>query len=255
MIFFIIATLLLSFSSAADIVIAGDSWGTYGSGPFKAMLHRHQSRHSVENIAVKGSTSKQWSEGDYLRNLKISLKKGGRPVKILWLTLMGNDAKNSLPKCAVWGGGSTYCVNKVISEAEPHINTILRTIRDISPSTRVVAFGYDLPGFGNDNGKCSMAPNVLLPYCWGDVTCFNNHILKLQDAWSTFSLTHTNLDTINLLGSIQVASGDRNASVGRPNLSEYSSANFMLSNCIHPNEKGFHVIFENFWNLYLSKKL
>eukprot|EP01060_Flectonema_neradi_P031621 TRINITY_DN484_c0_g1_i1.p1 TRINITY_DN484_c0_g1~~TRINITY_DN484_c0_g1_i1.p1 ORF type:complete len:256 (+),score=43.20 TRINITY_DN484_c0_g1_i1:45-812(+) len=246
---------LVTMVSAADIVIAGDSWGTYGAEPFKAMLRRNQRRHTVENIAVKGSTSKQWAEGDYLRNLRRSLSRGGRPVKIVWLTLMGNDAKNQLPGCAAWGGGSDYCVRQVIDNSVPHIELILKTVRDISPTTRVIAFGYDLPGFGSDNGRCRLAPNVLLPFCWGDTTCFNTHILKLQDSWKTLTESHPNLDTVNLLGSIQAASGDTSAAVGSPNLSQYSPAEYMLHNCIHPNEKGFFVIFENLWGMYLSKHL
>jgi len=52
---FILAITLISLSNAADIVVFGDSWGTYGRAAFADVMGKHGL--SVDNVAVGGTTA------------------------------------------------------------------------------------------------------------------------------------------------------------------------------------------------------
>ena len=60
---------------------------------------------------------------------------------------------------------------------------------------------------------------------------------------------------LDLLGTLQSYGNVSNASLGNPNLDDWSPKELMMENCIHPNEKGFPQIMNNLWNLYFSKQV
>eukprot|EP01060_Flectonema_neradi_P015820 TRINITY_DN22468_c0_g1_i1.p1 TRINITY_DN22468_c0_g1~~TRINITY_DN22468_c0_g1_i1.p1 ORF type:complete len:255 (+),score=75.15 TRINITY_DN22468_c0_g1_i1:64-828(+) len=239
-------------SHASDIVIAGDSWGTEGRKAFLQMLKDHKSNLTVDDIAVSGSTTSNWVDNRYTEKLEKAVKQDD--VKVVWLTLMGNDAKNELPVCGAEGEKPAKCVERVVNKVTPNMQKILDTIHTSNPKTRVVGFGYDVMGFGIDNGACHLLPGIMFPSC-GDknATCFNENFLALQTVWNGLGQRNEFVDVLDLAGSIQAGAGDKNASCGHPDLSEWSPAKYMQSNCIHPNDAGFGFIFSNMWDLYLHK--
>ena len=61
--------------------------------------------------------------------------------------------------------------------------------------------------------------------------------------------------TVDLLGSLQAYGNVSGASIGNPNLDQWSPHDLMMENCIHPNDNGFPVIMNNLWDLYFSKQI
>eukprot|EP01059_Diplonema_ambulator_P011602 TRINITY_DN215_c0_g1_i1.p1 TRINITY_DN215_c0_g1~~TRINITY_DN215_c0_g1_i1.p1 ORF type:complete len:257 (+),score=94.13 TRINITY_DN215_c0_g1_i1:49-819(+) len=236
---------------AEDVVIAGDSWGTEGHKAFLQMLKEKGSQLTVEDIAVSGSTTEDWVKGRYMDDLKKAVAKPD--TQVVWLTLMGNDAKNRLPGCAAEGGSSDHCTQKIVEYVTPRMDTILAAINTTNPNVRVVGFGYDILGCGKGNGVCDLVPHALYPHCEGNITCFNLQFENLQYVWDNLSKTHSYVDSVNLLGSIQAGGGDPNATVGHPDLAKFSPNDLMQINCIHPNDKGFSFVFNNLWDLYLHQ--
>eukprot|EP01064_Diplonema_japonicum_P036817 TRINITY_DN842_c0_g1_i1.p2 TRINITY_DN842_c0_g1~~TRINITY_DN842_c0_g1_i1.p2 ORF type:complete len:257 (+),score=71.96 TRINITY_DN842_c0_g1_i1:76-846(+) len=245
------AALLVATCKAEDVVIIGDSWGTEGHKAFLDMLKEKGSQLTVEDIAVSGATTKDWIGERYMDRLKKAVSKPD--TQVVWLTLMGNDAKNKLPGCALEGGSTTHCTQKMVEYVTPNMNKILQAINETNPKVRVVGFGYDILGCGVGNGICDLVPHALYPHCNGNITCFNTEFLALQGVWENLQKTHTYVDAVNLLGSIQAGAGDPNASLGHPDLAKFSPNQDMQLNCIHPNNKGFAFIFNNLWNLYLHQ--
>eukprot|EP01060_Flectonema_neradi_P031622 TRINITY_DN484_c0_g2_i1.p1 TRINITY_DN484_c0_g2~~TRINITY_DN484_c0_g2_i1.p1 ORF type:complete len:256 (+),score=58.61 TRINITY_DN484_c0_g2_i1:63-830(+) len=243
----------LAACNAANIVIAGDSWGTYGKEPFLDMLKRHNSSLTVDNIAVGGTTTDNWLKGRDRERFEKAVNESD--VKVVWLTLMGNDAQAFLPGCADKGGSTDQCSDELVAMVTKNMQDILNYVKNhTNPSTKVVGFGYDIMGFGDDNGLlCRHFPGILFPHCDKDIPCFNVHFERLQGVWKTLSEKNEFVNEINLLGSIQAGAGDPAASIGHPDINKYSPGAYMRDNCIHPNDKGFEFVFDNFWNLYLSK--
>ena len=239
--------------NAADIVIAGDSWGTYGREPFMDMLRRHNSSLTVDNIAVAGSTTDSWLKDKDKDRFEKAVNE--TDVKVVWLTLMGNDAQVFLPSCADKGGSTEECANQLVTMVTKNMEAILGYVKNHTNSkTKVVGFGYDIMGFGDDNGVlCRHFPRILFPHCNNDVACFNIHFERLQGVWEHLSTKYEFVNSINLLGSIQAGAGDPAASPGRPDINKYSPGAYMRDNCIHPTDKGFEFVFNNFWDFYLSK--
>eukprot|EP01061_Rhynchopus_euleeides_P016915 TRINITY_DN2825_c0_g2_i1.p1 TRINITY_DN2825_c0_g2~~TRINITY_DN2825_c0_g2_i1.p1 ORF type:complete len:276 (+),score=114.20 TRINITY_DN2825_c0_g2_i1:61-828(+) len=245
--------LLMAAACAADrMVLMGDSWGTEGKKAFYDMLLAKNSNIDAQDICVAGSTAKQWAKEKSLQKAAIAALNQS-DVEVVWLTLMGNDIKNELPVCALTGGSTDHCIAKVVADVTPNMEFLFNFIHTYAPKARIVGFGYDIMGFGKDNGVCHDLPTVLLPHCLGNTTCFNSHFLTIQGVWDDLAPQYSYVDKLNMLGSIQAASGDTNATLGSPDLTTYSPAGYYESNCIHPNHKGFTVIFDIMYDMYLKQ--
>lgn len=255
--------------AGAEVVVAGDSWGTFGAKPFEAMFTKHGANVSIYNMAAGGTTSDDWSHGAILDALakSVSLPE----TKYIWFTFGGNDAIEHLPFCALetdplTGKGKTIdqCTDELMVNSTRGIKKILERVKAANPKVRVVGFGYDIMGLGKLPACPLIAPEIM-PQCKdkvahpeGFVHCFNQQFLKIQGVWDTMATTEAGLgivDRVNLLGTLQAHNGDAKASIGHPDLDKWGPSNLYQINCIHPSEdKGFPIVFDKFWDLYWSKK-
>eukprot|EP00940_MAST-03C_sp_MAST-3C-sp2_P001223 g1223.t1 len=256
-------------ASGADVIVGGDSWGTFGAKPFADMFTKHGSNVTVYNMAAGGTTSDDWSHGPILEALREAVAKPS--TRRVWLSFGGNDAIEHLPFCALQIDPSTgrnktidVCTDELIEKVKLSVGKILSTIKDANPHIRVVGFGYDIMGLGKLPICPFVAPEIM-PQCWnatahpeGHVTCFNRQFLKIQSVWTDFATTDAGLgivDAVSLLGTLQAYGGDSKASTGKPDLSRWGISKLWQVNCIHPTEDvGFPVIFDKFWDLYWSKQ-
>ena len=154
----------------------------------------------------------------------------------------------------------------MITKASKWITTILDGIHEANPNAQVVGFGYDIM-FGGLG--CEVITKDVFPQCWNKtqtpenpIRCFNTQFIKIQKVWETFAAARPYVHALNLLGTSQVAGGNKKAAVGKPDLDKFGPAKYWPDTlaCIHPSteggdESGAMVIMKEFYNQYWSKAL
>eukprot|EP00756_Hemistasia_phaeocysticola_P031044 Hpha_TRINITY_DN16328_c2_g1::TRINITY_DN16328_c2_g1_i2::g.61594::m.61594 len=258
--FALAALMLAGGASAANIVVAGDSWGSEGKAEMQDMLKAHSPNTTLQSVAVSGSTAAQWSGGKYLKNLQGALKADTTHV---WLTIGGNDAIDGpLGTCqSKQKKSAAECTSEMLVSIKGNITAIIDAIHTEAPKVRVLGFGYDLMGM-DKLPICPLMSKELFPACKnapeGFTTCWNTQFIRIQAMWEDLSKQYAFVDTVSMLGTLQAASGDAKAATGSPDLSKFSPNSLMQINCIHPTRGksgGFDIVFEKQWDLYWSKQL
>jgi|TARA_B110000208_G_C11657980_1_gene390527 lysophospholipase L1-like esterase len=241
---------------AADIIIFGDSWASEGAAPFAKMLKDKGSALTSFGVGVSGTTAADWAkQPNAMRDAVRS--HGGDAVKYVWLTICGNDAKDTLPLCLE---GKDKCIAKVVAQCTADALKFVAPALAAYPNLRVVQFGYDILGFGK-NLVCEALAVALIPGCAGNTTCFNSEFIKLQSdyvdkfAAALPSGLGSRFDAVRLLGTLQASEHVGAASIGRPDLAKFSPNDLMQENCIHPTtQKGFGVVFDALYDLYFANR-
>jgi hypothetical protein len=175
---------------------------------------------------------------------------------------MGNDAIAVCPGCAAKGKTATECGNEFIAEMKGYMTTIIDGIHEANPNAKIVGFGYDIM-FGGLG--CESVTKDVFPQCYNNKTesnptrCFNTEFTKLQTLWETLASTRPYVTAINILGTTQVAGGDKKAAVGKPDLDEFGPAKYWPLSlvCIHPGTaggdgSGAMLIMKEFYKQYWS---
>ena len=253
-----------SSSTGTRILIIGDSWGTISpaTSHFEKELNEHSCKwDGFKNIAIGGTTARYWSTDYKLRDVKTHAK----DADLIWITLMGNDAKDEVPACARQGKTAVECGNEMMQSVLGRMHKILGAVHEANPDAKVVGFGYDIM-FGGLG--CDLMTKEMFPQCWHNasepspIRCFNTELVRIQEAWETLAATYPFVTAINLLGTTQVAGGDPLAAIGKPNMDKYGPAKYWPDyiECIHPgilggDNSGAMVIMKEFYNQYWSKAL
>lgn len=244
------------------ILVAGDSWGTEGGQAFHDMITtKSKVNATIYNIAVMGSTASDWEKGDFLSKLQEYAKLSD----YIWLTLMGNDLFSILPACAILHrNDSDACGASAQKTIIPRMQKVLTEIHSVNPNARVIGFGYDLLGLGSP--WCLPMTDALFPQCRDakrspsitHAECFNTQFIRMQAVWEILAKEFDFVDVIDLLGTLQAAGGNKDASTGHPDLKSWGPAKLTELNCEHatPGKNGgFSDLFEKMWELYWSKHL
>ena len=250
-------TLLLApLTFGADIIIFGDSWASEGAAPFAAMLKAKGSNLTSYGVGVSGTTAAHWAENPNSMKDAVAAH-GGDAVKYVWLTICGNDAKDTLPLCFE---GKEKCIAKVVAKCTEDAATFVKPALAAYPNLRVVQFGYDILGFGK-NVVCEALAVALIPGCAGNTTCFNIEFTKLQAnyvdkfASALGPVLGARFDAVNVLGTLQASEHVGAARIGDPDLAKFSPNDLMQSNCIHPTvEKGFGIVFDALYDIYFKNR-
>lgn len=239
------------------VLVAGDSWGTEGKPAFDAMMQKNGAKVQLYNIAVPGSMASDWETGFYLKELQAN----AAVVDYIWLTLMGNDIFNMLPGCALFHHTAETCGDNAIKRVTKGMHNVLDAIFKVNPKVKVIGFGYDILGL--DKVTCQWVPNTLFPQCKNGepkfnrtkIECFNTQFIRMQGVWEELAEAYPNVQTINLLGTLQAAGGNTKASTGHPDLSSWGPDKYTELNCEHATRMGgFPFIFDKMWELYWSKQ-
>jgi len=246
------------------ILIMGDSWGTVS--PATEHFEKELKEHSCPlggftNIAIGGTTAKQWAE----RTKVAEVKKAAKTHDLIWITLMGNDARAIMPPCAKKGKSAPACGDELMVDVLGWMSTILDGIHEANPNAQVVGFGYDIM-FGGLG--CTDIAKSIIPQCWdaknetNHIRCFNTQLIRIQDAWETLAAKYPFVTAINLLGTTQVAQGDKKAAIGKPDLDKFGPAKDwpITYECFHPgtaggDHSGAMEIMKQFYDQYWSKAL
>ena len=78
---------------------------------------------------------------------------------------------------------------------------------------------------------CTTIAQAMIPQCWkaanetNHIRCFNRQLLKIQAVWEQLAAKYPFVTAINLLGTTQVAGGDKAAAIGKPDLDKMGPAN------------------------------
>jgi lysophospholipase L1-like esterase len=239
--------LLCCAVQAADIIVFGDSWGTYGAVSFDKMAANHGL--TVSNVAVSGSTAAEWAADP------LSLKKvvdDNPDAKFVWLTIGGNDAR---PKMEL-GLPIVEIVKAVLVDIQTFLDPYLKAY----PSLKLVTFGYDVLFWGYLMCQ-GTGEKMFKPYCGPKtgadyITCANQLFYAIQfQCTDVLARNYPNqVFSPNLLGSWQTAGGVPGAGIGKPIDSVFSPNEFTgpTKLCLHANDKGYDVIFTNLWDLFFK---
>ena len=239
------------------ILIIGDSWGTISPATEYFEKGLKNCSHKLNNIAIGGTTAKQWAADDKLSQTAQAAKS----ADYVWITLMGNDALAEMPGCASEGKSAPECGDRLYADVLPRMEKIVDNIHSANPNAQIVGFGYDLMfgGFG-----CGFVTKDLFPQCWKNSSiaspnrCFNTQLIRIQEGWEQLAKTRPFLTAINLLGATQVAGGVKGAEIGKPNLDLMGPAEYwpITLECFHPSRPaGAEVIMAEFYKQYWSQKL
>ena len=124
----LIFTLLPVASRAAEIVVAGDSWGAEGKTAFEEMFSHRSVNVTISNVARSGSRADQWAKWGLKQHLS-------EDTRYVWLSISGNDAQKVLPGCGL------RCVDKLVNETKQNLRTFVQPALDAFPKVRFVMFG------------------------------------------------------------------------------------------------------------------
>jgi|EP00937_MAST-01D_sp_MAST-1D-sp2_P005069 hypothetical protein len=252
-----------STAGAPRILIMGDSWGTISPATkyFELELNNHKCPiEGFTNIAIGGTTAKQWSGA--LKMAKV--KEQAKSHDVIWITLMGNDALAECPGCASSGKTAAECGDSLFASVQKSMTTILDGIHEANPSAKVVGLGYDIM-FGGLG--CSVIQRDIFPQCWKNksvsnpVRCFNTELVRIQELWDDLAQKYDFVTAVNILGVTQVAGGDSVAAVGRPNMDKTGPAKYwpITLECIHPSQgatnSGAMAIMDEFYKQFWSNEL
>jgi hypothetical protein len=103
-------------ATGTRILIMGDSWGTLSPATeyFEKELKEHNCPlGGFTNIAVGGSTAREWAEDAKLKEAAEQAPKHDH----VWITLMGNDARAEMPACAAKGKTAEQCGDELMVRA------------------------------------------------------------------------------------------------------------------------------------------
>jgi len=236
---------MATVASAADIIVFGDSWGTFGRNQFRARAAADGL--TVDNRAVGGTTANFWARPAFSNSLR-DAGRDNADAKFVWLTIGGNDA---IPKMA-----AQVPVEEIISTVVNDTLTFIDPLLNENPNIVIVGFGYEQLDW--TSRQCASLAQDIFWECPGnpvDPVCANTVQFALQDAVDrTAAARPGRFFSVNLYGSMQVAAGVSGASVGSPVLTEYASAEYM-NDCIHLNGAGYEVVFDALWDEFFTKMM
>jgi len=228
---------------AADVVVFGDSWGTYGKKEFAAEMAKHGL--TTDNVAVGGTTAAGWAKDEYA--LKNTLDRNP-DCKYVWLTIGINDI---IPKM-IGNADIQSVATQLIADTKVFLDIALAA----HPNVKIVQFGYDLLNWKNNNILCTIMGTTLTSASCGSfpsIQCQNELIAQIQylyvDEISKYYPQHYSVD---MLGTLQAAAGVSGATIGSPAWAENSPAQYMDATCIHLNPAGYAAFFEALWNVWFA---
>jgi hypothetical protein len=123
----------------------------------------------------------------------------------VWISLMGNDALDTMPQCAATGKTAAQCGDILYASMLIHMGKIVEAIHLANPKAKVVGVGYDtmFGGLG-----CSAVTHEIFPQCYkkggGGNRCFNTQFIRIQGMWDDIGANRSWVHPINILGTTQV---------------------------------------------------
>ena len=252
----ILTTLVLTatrVAHASRLIVAGDSWGAYGGNDLQVVLTEHGSNLTVSNFAIGGTTAEFWSR---IPNFLSDLVDEYPDTEYIWLSIGGNDVIDYMSICTLTNGIDT-CVNEILPITLTNTRSFLDPLFKNHPTVKVIQFGYDIVNF-QMNGFCKILGTDILHGCLDRPSCINPQMVKIQYLYvNNLTMYYDNHFALDLLGSLQTAGGIPYAYLTHPNLDEWSPADLMMSNCIHPttgDNGGFQIIFNNMWDVFFANQ-
>lgn len=259
------------------VVVIGDSWGAYGWHDFQKVLKEKGSNLTVVSYAIGmyssttndtilyhiynkylgGTTTKFWARDPDL----VTKLVGENPTaEYVWLSIGGNDVIDFMPDCTK-KMSTQQCIDIILPECMNNTKAFLDPLVAAYPDIKIVQFGYDIPQLG-ENALCRSIGETIIDGCNDTASCINPQFVKIQSLYvDQLGQDYKQLTAVNLLGSLQAQDNYPGVSVTNPDLTKWSPADLMETNCIHPtryprgNEPaGFDVIFNNLWAAYFAKQ-
>mmetsp|Transcript_33065 Transcript_33065/g.28978 ORF Transcript_33065/g.28978 Transcript_33065/m.28978 type:complete len:272 (+) Transcript_33065:68-883(+) len=240
------------------LVVIGDSWGAYGWHDLQKVLTAKGSNLTVVSYAIGGTTAKFWARTPDLVN---ELVNENPTAEYVWLSIGGNDVIDFMPGCTEKMSVQD-CINIILPETLNNTQAFLDPLVADHPDLEIVQFGYDIPNLG-ENVLCRQIGEQIIDGCNDTASCINPQFVKIQYLYvDELAKMYKQLTSVNLLGSLQAQDHYAGVTITNPDLTKWSPADLMETNCIHPtrvgrgNEPaGFDVIFDNLWDAYFAKRI
>jgi len=232
---------------SADIIVFGDSWGTYGAASFEKMANSKGL--TVDNVAVSGSKASDWAADP---NCLADVLANNPDARYVWLTIGGNDAR---PKME-----AGEPIDSIVAQVLADIIKFIEPAFALRPDIKLVTFGYDILFW--DYPMCrSTGDKMFVNYCGPRsgadyIGCCNRLFYTIQwECTDVLAAKYKQISSPNLLGSWQAAGGIPGAGIGKPVDGYFSPNEFTgpLKLCLHANDKGYDVIFQNLWDLFFDR--
>jgi len=261
--FALLAVSLLLFSvanGATDdpvVVVVGDSWGSYGHEDLQKVLKEKGTNLTVKSYAIGGTTTRYWARKP---DLISKLVAENPTAEFVWISIGGNDVIDAMPSCTE-KKSVDECIELIRSEAMNNTKKFMDPLVSDHPAINIVMFGYDVPNL-DENILCRSIGKEIINGCDGKPECIVPQYAKIQSLYidALPAMWPNNVEAINLLGSLQAADQYPGVTLGHPDLTKWSPADLMESNCIHPTRvargkhpAGFKVVFDNMYDVYFKE--
>eukprot|EP01080_Neovahlkampfia_damariscottae_P002667 gene2667-3863_t len=240
-----VVSLIIYSTIALEFANIGDSWGTHGFRVFQQKCKQTSPNSKVSMFAVGGTTAQQWASSQGIQKLK-KIFTNNPNITHIWMTVGGNDAMN-------------LCRQRKCDEYEASVlkdsRNIMKLLVSLKPSIKVSSLGYDLLSWERDE-RCKRTFSVLFRgqsyqtfrrQFIDRFTRLNQQIEKefpknyyYVPIWGRFIILTLLIQTFK--GVMQKAGGI----VNPPNVN-FGSPDKYYSDCIHPNDSGFRIVMENFF--------
>lgn len=245
----VVLACLFAVCFGADLVVFGDSWGTEGAPALKKMCAAHNL--TISNHAVAGSTAQEWA---LVPNKLTQWVQQNPDAKYVWITIGGNDAAPMLQD----GDSIDVITAKVSGWIKAFVDPLFAAV----PKIKVVSFGYDILFWGYF--ECIGEGDEIFARCGTHtnktfIPCANQLFYHIQDTLEGLEKEYTakgfSFTSPRMLGSLQAAAKIPGAKIGTPNDAFFSPNQYtgVSRLCLHANDEGFGIIFNNLWDIYFSK--
>jgi len=194
----------------------------------------------VDNVAIGGTTAAFWSR---MPNSLADAVSDNPDAQWVWLSLGGNDG--------IFGLAMGREMEDIIEQAVNDTKVILDALFRTHPNIKVVQFGYDVVNF-DMSVFCRTLGRTLFPECRGSISCSNEEMYNLQYTVDLISQFYSGHTSVNLLGTMQRASGE--VQPPYPNDNFYTPG-YLMRDCIHPTGEGFTFLFDQLWEVYFKDEV
>lgn len=234
--FFAIAATLLALgstqASAADVVVAGDSWAAFG---YSQLASTFPAGVSVADAGVPGMTAQGAADTNYVNNA-VALNLGATHI---YLSLGGNDV------IGAYAGGNGGAAASIV---DTQLRRVLDQLFAQFPNVKVVLPGYDFPNFEKDT-SCQLQGLAIFgnPLAAAINPIF---IATIRDVQANVAASYPNVTAVDEFGTLQKAGGV----AFPPNLFVPSPSQYMGGNgdCIHANSRGYDLFMGEIYTDYFK---
>lgn len=156
---------------SAQVLVFGDSWGSFGWPYLQKMLDSHDTNLTVRSYAVGGTTSTFWARDPNIINGWVDKNPD---AEYIWLSIGGNDVIEFMPNCTIHES-MDECVTQLAAMVTKNTISFLTPVFENHSNIKLVQFGYDIMNLAM-NAFCKLVGTEIDYKCADKASCLNPQV-------------------------------------------------------------------------------